>query len=67
VNVTIGDSICVVQYITSTQIQCITSGYSYSSVKALVQVFILNNGYALNDGTVQFQYIDLWSSKWTVI
>jgi len=58
--------VCDIQSISNTQIKCITNGYAFSSVKALVQVFILNNGFALNDGTVQFQYIDLWSSKWTV-
>ena len=27
--------------------------------------FIKGSGLAINDGTVQFQYIDLWSSRWT--
>lgn len=64
INVTLGDSVCDVTHASNTVIQCITNGYP--SNKVLVQVFIVDQGFAYNDGTVQYQYIDLWSSKWTV-
>ncbi len=63
--VTIADTVCDIQTITASQITCDTNSYAYSSIKAPVQVFILNKGYALNNGSVQYQYIDLWSSQWT--
>lgn len=64
ISVTIAGSTCDILSYSNNQIECQTGAYSYSSIKALVQLFIKNYGYALNNG-VQFEYIDLWSSKWT--
>jgi hypothetical protein len=48
VNVTIAGSECIVTQITSNQIECRTNSYSYSSIVALVNVFIQDAGFALN-------------------
>ena len=48
VNVTIAGTQCTVSSITTNQIKCSTNSYMYSSIKAPVQVYILNNGFALN-------------------
>ncbi len=63
VTVTIGETSCIVQTVTSTSITCETGSHRYSSVKAPVRVSINGSGYAL--GSVEFQYIDLWSNPYT--
>ncbi|CAF4012065.1 unnamed protein product [Rotaria sp. Silwood2] len=63
VTVTIAESSCSLQTVTTTSITCETGSYQYSSVRAQVKVFVNGNGYAIS--SVDFQYIDLWSSPWT--
>ncbi|CAF1351069.1 unnamed protein product [Rotaria sordida] len=63
VTVTIADSPCSLQTVTTTSITCETGSYQYRSVRAQVKVFIDGSGYAIS--SVEFQYIDLWSSPWT--
>ena len=46
--VTIAGSQCSVSSVATTQITCATNFYMYSSITAPIQVFILNNGFALN-------------------
>ena len=46
--VTIANTICDVSTVTTTEIKCYTNGYTGSSTKALVQVFVANTGYGLN-------------------
>ena len=48
---------------TSTSITCYTGSYSQTTVQAPVLVNLVNGGNAV--GTVQFRYVDLWSSPWT--
>ena len=54
---------CSIQSASSTTITCQTGSYSQTTVQAPVVVNVVNGGNAI--GTVQFQYIDLWSSPWT--
>ena len=63
--VTIGGSVCIIASISQTQITCRTESYSLSSAILNVNVDIIGKGLALNDGSVKFEYIDLWSSKFT--
>lgn len=65
VTVTIAGSPCLILSITEAIITCHTEPYKSSSVKAIIRVDIEGSGLALNDGSVQFEYIDLWSSKFT--
>lgn len=48
VNVTIADTICDVDTITTTEIKCYTNSYSKSSTKALVKLFVIGNGFGIN-------------------
>ena len=48
---------------TRTSITCETGSHRYSSVKAPIKVSINGSGDAV--GPVYFQYIDLWSSRFT--
>ncbi|CAF3361993.1 unnamed protein product [Rotaria sp. Silwood1] len=61
--VTIAGMICSVKTSNRTCITCETGSYGQSSTVAQVMVLIIGSGYAV--GSVQFQYIDLWSSRWT--
>ena len=61
--VTIADAPCLVRNITSTSITCETSNSSETNLEAPVKVLVKGNGYATGSST--FQYIDLWSSRWT--
>ncbi|CAF0883351.1 unnamed protein product [Rotaria sordida] len=61
--VTIAGVICSVKTSNSTCITCETGSYKQSSTVASVMVLITDSGYAVD--SVQFQYIDLWSSRWT--
>ncbi|CAF3962866.1 unnamed protein product [Rotaria sp. Silwood2] len=61
--VTIAGVICSVETSNSTCITCEIGSYIQSSTVASVMVLITGSGYAV--GSVQFQYIDLWSSRWT--
>ena len=61
--VTIAGSVCSVQTVTQTSITCETGSYQRRAVRAPVLVFINGSGYTV--GSVNFQYIDLWSSPWT--
>ncbi|CAF3773857.1 unnamed protein product [Rotaria sp. Silwood1] len=61
--VTIAESPCSLQTVTTTNITCETGSYQYKSVRAQVKVFVNGSGYAIS--SVDFQYIDLWSSPWT--
>ncbi len=54
---------CSVQTINSTTITCQTDSYSQTNLNASVTVFINGSGYAT--GSFSFQYINLWSSRWT--
>lgn len=45
---TIAGSQCDVTHVTNTEIKCTTNGYSFSTIKALVQVYIKDGGFALN-------------------
>ena len=49
--------------INSTTITCQTGRYSETYVQASVAVLVNETGYAT--GSVQFQYMNLWSSRWT--
>lgn len=46
--VTIAGSVCDISAVTTTLIVCVTNSYLYSSIVAPVQVFISNNGFALD-------------------
>ncbi len=48
VNVTIAGVECSIVTISITQIQCQTGAYSFSSIHSMIQVSIVNNGFALN-------------------
>lgn len=48
---------------TSTSITCYTGSYSQNTVQAPVVVNLVSGGNAM--GTIQFRYVDLWSSPWT--
>lgn len=63
VAVSIAGVTCTVQSASSTTITCSTGTYSQTTVQAPVIVNAINDGNAV--GSVQFQYIDLWSSPWT--
>lgn len=63
ITVTIAGSPCLVLSVTTTSITCETGSYQHSSIRAPIMVFINGSGYAI--GSVEFQYIDLWSSPWT--
>lgn len=63
VNVTIGDVLCSIKNISRTVITCETGGSSATNLEASVKVFINGHGYAT--GSLIFQYLDLWSSRWT--
>jgi hypothetical protein len=63
VSVTIAETPCIVQTVTRTSITCETGSHRYSSVKAPIVVSINGSGSAV--GPVYFQYIDLWSSRYT--
>ncbi|CAF2963963.1 unnamed protein product [Rotaria sp. Silwood2] len=63
VTVSIAGVSCSVQTISSTSITCLTGSYSQTTIQASVIVNVVNGGNAI--GSVQFQYIDLWSSPWT--
>ncbi|CAF0710276.1 unnamed protein product [Brachionus calyciflorus] len=64
VTVLIAGSECSIRSISSNEIKCSTGSYSNSSIKALIEVFINGVGLALNND-VSFEYIDLWSSRYT--
>jgi hypothetical protein len=61
--VTIGEAICAIQTVNATAITCVTGASEQTNLQAPVRVFVNGSGYA--NSAVQFQYIDLWSSKWT--
>lgn len=63
VSITIGGVPCSVQTIDSTTITCRTGSIPQSNLAAVVSVLINGSGYAL--GSVQYQYMDFWSSPWT--
>ncbi|CAF3637436.1 unnamed protein product [Rotaria sp. Silwood1] len=63
VTVSIANVQCSIQTISSTSITCLTGSYAQTTIQAPVIVNVGNGGNAV--GTVQFQYIDLWSSPWT--
>jgi hypothetical protein len=65
IQITIGGSLCIISSVSETQITCRTEPYRRSSAILNVNVEIIGNGLAFNDGSVQFEYIDLWSSKYT--
>ena len=48
VQVLISGSECTILNSTSTQIMCQTGSYAYSSIKALIQVYVKNVGLAIN-------------------
>jgi len=63
VTVKVDNVICSIQTINSTTIRCRTGRYTGRYIDALVTVLINGSGYAI--GTFQFQYVNLWSSRWT--
>lgn len=60
---TIGSVACLVKKTNQTCITCETGERNGTDPTALVTVFIKNSGFAM--GSVFFQYMDLWSSRWT--
>ena len=60
---TIGGVSCRIRTINSTAIICSTGSISRANLAATVLVFIDGRGYA--DGSITYQYMDLWSSRWT--
>lgn len=58
-----GDSPCLLQSVTRTEIKCETLSHRYSSVQLPISVSINGSGYA--QGSVLFEYIDLWSNPFT--
>lgn len=65
IRVTIGGSICIIASVSETQITCHTEPYRLSSAVLSVNADVSGSGLAFNDGSVQFEYIDLWSSVYT--
>ncbi len=65
VQVKIAGAICDISAISSTQILCRTGSFGESSQKAIISVEIVGSGLALNKNLVSFEYIDLWSSRFT--
>jgi hypothetical protein len=63
VRVSIGGSECEVESVSSAQIVCRTGAYGLSSAVLDVQVETEGRGVAL--GTVRFEYVDLWTSRFT--
>ena len=63
VRVNVGNTPCSVKIVSSTSITCETGSHRYSSIIAPILVSINGSGYA--QGSVLFQYIDLWSSPFT--
>lgn len=62
VNVSISRSECVVTRQDNTTVECVT-GASSRTVRDVVLVFVQDKGYALS--SVEFWYVDLWSSNFT--
>jgi len=63
VSVTIAGVSCTVQTISSTSLTCKTGSYSQTTIQAPIILSINGAGNAV--GSVNFQYINLWSSRWT--
>ncbi|CAM4838655.1 unnamed protein product, partial [Rotaria magnacalcarata] len=63
ISVSIAGVSCNVQSVTPTVVICFTGSYSATTIQAPVIVSMTNAGIAV--GSVQFQYINLWSSPWT--
>jgi len=63
VRVSIGGSECEVESVSSVEIVCRTGAYGLSSAVLDVQVETEGRGVAL--GTVRFEYVDLWTSRFT--
>lgn len=63
VNVRLGETPCSVISVSPTEIQCETGSHRYSSIEVGITVSINGSGYA--QGSLLFQYIDLWSSRFT--
>lgn len=61
--VTINNVACRIQTINRTVINCLTGPSERGNLRAVVRVWIIDQGYAIS--SVLFQYIDLWSSRWT--
>ena len=61
--VTISGVSCRIRTMNSTAIICSTGSTSRANLAATVLVFVDSRGYA--DGSVTYQYMDLWSSRWT--
>lgn len=62
-SVTIAGVSCTIQTISSTSLTCRTGSYSQTTIQAPIILSINGTGNAV--GSVLFQYIDLWSSRWT--
>jgi len=56
---------CNITFISSSEIRCRTESYSKSSIKVEIQVLVVGKGLALNEARLEFEYIDLWSSRFT--
>ncbi|CAF3091006.1 unnamed protein product [Rotaria socialis] len=63
ISVSIAGVSCNVQSVSQTVVICFTGSYSATTIQAPVIVSMTNAGIAA--GSVQFQYINLWSSPWT--
>lgn len=63
VSVTIAGVSCTIQTISSTSLTCRTGSYSQTTIQAPIILSINGAGNAV--GSVNFQYINLWSSRWT--
>ena len=63
VTVSVAGVPCTVQSSSATTITCSTGAFTGTTVQAPVIVNLVSGGNAI--GSVQFQYIDLWSSPWT--
>ncbi|RNA00178.1 fibrocystin-L isoform X1 [Brachionus plicatilis] len=64
IKVEISDTLCQIITINGTAIVCRTGPFPFSTKKALIRVYFENIGNALNKEHF-FEYIDLWSSKYT--
>jgi hypothetical protein len=62
-SVSIAGVSCSIQSISATTIICFTGPYARTTVQAPVIVNVGSGGNAV--GSIQFEYIDLWSSPWT--
>ncbi len=65
IEVTIAGVKCNVTSVSSDEIRCRTDPYSRSSIKAEIRVLAVGKGLALNTAKLEFEYIDLWSSRFT--